>query len=239
MSLYRKSINAQISVKKLVLQMLLDANIPIRSGAFHLKTYISEQYAYLGSCNLTGGSLDFNLEAGIISRNTSIHSQLINLFRQFWQQHSRDEVLPVSNSDGFRLRSFHPSSDERYESYPNLLTPSQYKRDLIEQLKTFRGQVQIYSRSFQPSPEIEYYLRFSDTHIFVDSQFRNSNTNFPVEIRNNFHAKITILGDKVAYVGGVNFNFASSTLSLKDLMYKTNSPKEVAQICQKVASIHS
>jgi phosphatidylserine/phosphatidylglycerophosphate/cardiolipin synthase-like enzyme len=121
--------------------MLLNANIPIRSGAFHLKTYISEQYAYLGSCNLTGGSLDFNIEAGIISRNNSIHSQLINLFWQFWQQRSRDEVIPTLISDGFHLRSIHHSSQEEYQTYPSLLTPSRYKKDLIEKLINFRVQV--------------------------------------------------------------------------------------------------
>ncbi len=34
------------------LMMLLDAGARIRGGAFHLKTYISEKAAYLGSCNL-------------------------------------------------------------------------------------------------------------------------------------------------------------------------------------------
>ena len=225
--------------KKACLRMLLDANIPIRSGAFHLKTYISEQYAYLGSCNLTGGSLDFNIEAGIISRNTSVHSQLINLFRQFWQQHSRDEVLPVSNLDGFCLRSVHGFSDEQYESYPNLLTPSQYQRDLIEELKSFKGQVQIYSRSFQPSLEIKQYLIKLDVRVFVAQRYTNHDSIFDGEILDNLHTKITLLGNKVAYVGGINFNFDSSALSLKDLMYKTNNPKEVTQIRQKIASIHS
>ena len=195
--------------KKACLRMLLDANIQIRSGAFHLKTYISEQYAYLGSCNLTGGSLDFNIEAGIVSRNTSIHTQLINLFRQFWQQRSRDEVLPVSNSDGFCLRSVHRFCDEQYQSSPNLLTPSQYQKDLIEQLKNFQGQVQIYSRSFQPSLEIAQYLRLLDTRIFVDSQVLTPHSSFNVKKIDNLHAKITLLGVQVAYLGGINFNFGN------------------------------
>lgn len=110
---------------------------------FTLKPIYTEQSAYLGSCNLTGGSLDFNLEAGVVSQNNSTHTQLINIFRQFWQQRSRDEVIPISKWDGFRLRSLNHSPQEKYESYPNLLTPSQYKRDLIEQLTHFRGQVQI------------------------------------------------------------------------------------------------
>ncbi len=225
--------------KKACLRMLLDANIQIRSGAFHLKTYISEQYAYLGSCNLTGGSLDFNIEAGIVSRNTSIHTQLINLFRQFWQQRSRDEVLPVSNSDGFCLRSVHRFCDEQYESSPNLLTPSQYKKDLIEQLKNFQGQVQIYSRSFQPSLEIAQYLRLLDTRIFVDSQVLTPHSSFNVKKIDNLHAKITLLGDKVAYIGGINFNFGSSTLSLTDLMYKTTSNQQITQIRQNITSLQS
>ncbi len=224
--------------KKACLRMLLDANIQIRSGAFHLKTYISEQYAYLGSCNLTGGSLDFNIEAGIVSRNTSIHSQLINLFRQFWQQRSRDEVLPVSNSDGFCLRSVHHKSDEQYQSSPNLLTPSQYQKDLIEQLKNFQGQVQIYSRSFQPSLEIAQYLRLLDTRIFVDSQVLTPHSSFHVKKIDNLHAKITLLGDKVAYLGGINFNFGNSG-SLTDLMYKTTSNQQISRIRQNITSLQS
>ena len=53
------------------LKLLLDAGVRIRGGAFHLKTYISETAAYLGSCNLTGGSLDFNLESGLICQGTA------------------------------------------------------------------------------------------------------------------------------------------------------------------------
>ncbi|GAX44859.1 hypothetical protein NIES4075_58780 [Tolypothrix sp. NIES-4075] len=224
---------------KACLKMLLDANIPIRSGAFHLKTYISEQYAYLGSCNLTGGSLDFNIEAGIISRNHFIHSQLINLFRQFWQQRSRDEVIPTLNADGFHLRSIHHSSQEEYQTYPSLLTPSRYKKDLIEKLRNFRGQVQIYSRSFQPSPEIEQYLRLLDTRIFLDSQMRVNCSTFNITKIDNLHAKITLLGNEVAYIGGINFNFSNSALTLNDLMYKTTNSKEITEIRQHIASLSS
>lgn len=225
--------------KKACLRMLLNANIPIRSGSFHLKTYISEQAAYLGSCNLTRGSLDFNLEAGIVFQNNSVHTQLINLFHQFWQQRSRDEVIPVSNLDGFHLRSIHHSTQKIFESYPNLLTPSQYKRDLVEQLTHFRGQVQIYSRSFQASPEIERFLHLLDTHIFIDSQFTTKCFRLNVKSVDNLHAKVTLLGNKVAYIGGINLNFANSALALNDLMYKTNTLNEIAQIRQDINLLYS
>lgn len=223
--------------KKACLQMLLNANIPIRSGTFHLKTYISEQYAYLGSCNLTGGSLDFNIEAGIVSRNTSIHSQLITLFQQFWQQHSRDEVIPTSNYDGFSLRSLHRFCRTSYESYPTLLTPSQYQRDLIEHLRNFKGQVQIYSRSFQPSLEIEQYLNLLDTRVFVDSTISANHSKISINKIAHLHAKITLLGEEVAYIGGINFNFSNSSLSLDDLMYKTTNSIEIHQIHQNIYSL--
>ncbi len=57
------------------LKLLLDAGARIRGGAFHLKAYISEKAAYLGSCNLTGGSLDFNLEGGLICQGTTTHQR--------------------------------------------------------------------------------------------------------------------------------------------------------------------
>ncbi len=225
--------------KKACLRMLLDANIPIRSGAFHLKTYISEQCAYLGSCNLTGGSLDFNIEAGIVSCNNSTHTQLINLFQQFWQQRSRDEVIPTLNSDGFHLRSIHHSSQQKYQTYPSLLTPSHYKKDLLEKLRNFNGQVQIYSRSFQPSPEIEQCLHRLYTRIFVDSQIRVNCSTFYINKINNLHAKITLLGNQVVYIGGINFNFGNSALSLNDLMYKTTNSEEITQIRKNLASLNS
>jgi phosphatidylserine/phosphatidylglycerophosphate/cardiolipin synthase-like enzyme len=224
--------------KIICLRKLLNANIPIRSGAFHLKTYISEQYAYLGSANLTGGSLDFNIEAGIVTRNYGTHQQLIYLFRQFWRTHSRDEVIPDSNCDGFRLRSIHRFADDKYDNYPSLLTPNQYKIDLIEQLSNFQGQVKIYSRSFQPSPEIAAYLRLLDTQIFVDSQIAVNQPEFNIRKTNNLHAKITLLGNEVAYIGGINFNFSSSALSLNDLMYKTTNRQEINQLIENLNSLN-
>lgn len=224
--------------KIICLRKLLNAKIPIRSGAFHLKTYISEQYAYLGSANITGGSLDFNIEAGIITRNYANHQQLINLFRQFWYQRSRDEVIPDSNCDGFRLRSINHFTHNRYETYPNLLTPHQYERDLREQLSNFKGQVKIYSRSFQPSPEIAAYLQLLDTQIFVDGETSVNQPGFYLHKINNLHAKITLLGNKVAYIGGINFNFNTSALSLNDLMYKTTKTSEINQLIQNLNSLN-
>lgn len=100
--------------KKVCLQMLLDAKILIRSGAFHLKAIISEQAAYLGSCNLTPGSLSRNNEAGIVFNQDSNFNKLLNLFRNFWQQRRRDDVIPDSNLRRFELRSV-----QRYHSSKN------------------------------------------------------------------------------------------------------------------------
>ncbi|TVP62617.1 MAG: hypothetical protein EA343_10385 [Nodularia sp. (in: Bacteria)] len=223
--------------KKTCLKMLLNANIPIRSGAFHLKTYISEQYAYLGSCNLTRGSLDFNKEAGIIVSNNLLHQPLIDLFHQFWQKRSRYEVIPDHNINGFRWRSLLYSNQEQYAKYPSFLTPSQYQRDLIKNLMVFRGQVKIYSRSFQPSAEIATYLRLLDSNIFIDSRMSVKNQNFNIHRINNLHAKVTILGNQVAYIGGINFNFRD--LNFHDLMYKTNDKREISQIISQLPSLHS
>ena len=43
--------------KRECLLILRDAGLIFRGGNFHVKSYISENSAYLGSCNLTGGSL--------------------------------------------------------------------------------------------------------------------------------------------------------------------------------------
>ncbi len=231
---WREEYQRSTERKKACLRMLLNANIPIRSGAFHLKTYISERYAYLGSCNITGGNLDFNLEAGVAWRNTPIHTQLINLFQRFWHQSSQDEILPAINGDGFRLRSLYPSPQQEDESYPNLLTPYQYKQDLIAQLTTFRGEVRIYTRQFQPTPQIERLLLLSDTCVFVCNQVAPSQSTLNIQGINHLHAKVTLLGDSVAYIGGINFDFSNSYLSLTDLMYKTTNRQEITTIRQKM-----
>ena len=162
---------------------------------------------------------------------------MINLFKQFWQKCSKDEVIPDSNNDGFRLRSLLYSSQERYTKYPNFLNPSQYERDLIQQLRNFQGDVKIYSRSFQPSAEIANYLRLLDTNIFIDSRMSVTNQDLNIHIINNLHAKITILGNQVAYIGGINFNFNNS--HSHDLMYKTTDTKEINQIISQLPSLHS
>jgi phosphatidylserine/phosphatidylglycerophosphate/cardiolipin synthase-like enzyme len=224
--------------KKTCFRMLLNANIPIRSGNFHLKTYISEQYAYLGSCNLTQGSLDFNLEAGIIFSNNLQHQALINLFCEFWQKNSTDEVVADNNLDGFRLRSLLRVNQESFKNSDGtiLLTPAQYERDLSKNLRNFKGQVKIYSRSFLPSPEIAASLSFLDTSIFIASGIVVNHEDFNIHRIDNLHAKITILGDEIAYIGGVNFNFGD--LHLHDLMYKTTNTREINQIASLISSLY-
>lgn len=238
--LYRRS----DELKQLCLQMLLDANIPIRSGAFHLKTIISEQAAYLGSCNLTPGSLNRNIEAGIVFKHNSALNELLKLFRNFWQQRSRDDVIPNSNLRRFELRSVQQYHSPNYEhsQSASLLTPRQYQQDLMKQLKTFKGEVQIYSRSFHPAPEITELLDspLIKVKLFVDSAFPPNVrlSNLSIELVDNLHAKVTVIGEQVAYIGGVNFNFKVHALPLADVMYKITSAGAIAQIRQELALLN-
>lgn len=214
------------------IQQLLNANIRIRSGRFHLKTCISENAAYLGSCNFTPGSLDFNIEAGIIWRNTSVHASLISIFYQYWQQKSKDEVIPAIHFDGFELRPIKTYKSHEHESFPDLLTPQRYYHDLCTQLQEFQGKVFIFSRSFQPSTDLERLLKLSKTQIFIDSQMPANLSSIKIIRIKNLHAKITLLGNRVAYLGGINFNFSKRHSSLNDLMYKTTNTEEIKQIYQ-------
>lgn len=230
--------------KRVCLQKLLDANISIRSGTFHLKTVISEKSAYLGSCNLTSGSLNRNLEAGIIYNNLAVRNAIINLFQHFWQHHSHDDVIPASNYDGFYLRSvqrFDLGSIKQWKS-DFLLTPQQYYRDLVESLKTFHGDVLIYSRSFYPSQEIFKLLDKPSIKlkVFVDSQLTPKilPQRCQYKLIDNFHAKVTLLGNKQAYIGGVNFNFKPKALCLKDAMFKITNPEIITQIRQNLSTFN-
>ncbi|MFM6354407.1 MAG: phospholipase D-like domain-containing protein [Planktothrix sp.] len=216
--------------KKDCLRQLLDAKVKIRSGAFHLKTCISENHGYLGSMNLTRGSLDVNLESGMICQNNETHQQLINVFRYFWQSSSRDHVIPVLGFDGFELRTIKRYRQESYPVSSTLLTPSQYYNDLLKELSDFEGKVIIVSRSFQATAELRSQLQRLNSIIYIDQEMRFLDSTINIKRVKNIHAKITILGNKIAYIGGINFNFSLKHQKSYDLMYKTTDSQEISQI---------
>ena len=212
------------------LKLLLDAGARIRSGAFHLKTYITEKAGYLGSCNLTGGSLDFNLESGLICQGTSTHQELVQCFTDFWQYKTKYHVFPSIETGKFNQRTLNHSSQGDRFLFQTLLTPKQYREDLYEQLSKYSGKVEIYSRGFAPDAEILNLLSSRSTHIYADGFIRNKNSRITTHFRTGIHAKVTLIGDRVAYLGGVNFQFAPGGFSLKDLMYKTCDREEITKI---------
>ncbi|SKB15501.1 conserved hypothetical protein [Planktothrix sp. PCC 11201] len=216
--------------KKDCLRQLLDAKVKIRSGAFHLKTCISEKHGYLGSVNLTRGSLDVNLESGIICRKTEIYQQLINVFRYFWQSSSRDHVVPVLGFDGFELRTIKRYRQESYPVSTTLLTADQYYNDLLKELSNFAGKVVIFSRSFQATAELKSQLQRLNTTVYIDQEMGCSDSTINIKRVKNLHAKITLLGNKIAYIGGINFNFSLKHQRSYDLMYKTTDSQEISQI---------
>jgi hypothetical protein len=216
--------------KKDCLRQLLDAKVKIRNGAFHLKTCISENYGYLGSVNLTRGSLDVNLESGIICKNNETHQQLINIFRYFWECSSRDHVIPVLGFDGFELRTVKRYRQEYYPVSSSLLTPEQYYNDLLKELINFKGKVVIFSRSFQATAELKSQLQRLNTIIYIDQEMKSSDSTITIKQVKNLHAKITLLGNKIAYIGGINFNFSLKRQRNYDLMYKTTDSQEINQI---------
>lgn len=214
------------------LTMLLDAGVHIRSGAFHLKAYISEKAAYLGSCNLTGGSLDFNLEAGLICQKNPTHQDLIKFFRHCWQYKAGYNVIPSSIGGSFICRSLeHVSPDSGFKS-DNFFTSFQYIKDLKKelQLSQFRDKVEIYSRDLSCDAELTSLLKNCSTCIYSEACNRSK---YPFTFKNSLdklHAKVTLLGDRVAYLGGVNFRFGVQDSNLIDLMYKTSDREEIKKI---------
>lgn len=225
--------------KKDCLRQLLDAKVKIRSGAFHLKTCISEHHGYLGSVNLTRGSLDVNLESGIIFKNNETYQQLINIFRYFWESSSRDNVISVLGFDGFELRTIKRYRQESYPVSPTLLTPSQYYNDLLKELSDFEGKVIIVSRSFQATAELRSQLQRLNTIIHIDQEMKLSDSTITIKEVKNLHAKITLLGNKTAYIGGINFNFSRKHQRSYDLMYKTTDSQEINQIINALGGSRS
>ena len=134
--------------KRKCLGMLSKAGLGFRSGNFHLKTYISEQSAYLGSCNLTGGSLERNGEAGMLWKNTSEHQFLIEYFRYLWTHQTTSQSIP--SPIGFRDESLEKVSGSPPQS-DIFLDHHAFKQDLSLSLQRFAGQeIRIYTRTFEP-----------------------------------------------------------------------------------------
>jgi hypothetical protein len=217
------------------LKLLLDAGVRIRGGAFHLKTYITEKAAYLGSCNLTGGSLDFNLESGLICQGTATHQDLWQYFTRCWSHKTKYDVLSLQS--GFNQRTLESSSpNDRFNSQA-LLTPRQYREDLYRELNKCSQKVEIYSRGFSPDAEILNLLANCSTRIYAEGFIRNKSSRITTHFTEGVHAKVTLIGDRLAYLGGVNFQFAPQGFKLIDLMYKTSDRQEITQIRQQLAAL--
>ena len=219
------------------LTMLLEAGSQIRGGSFHLKTYISEQAAYLGSCNLTGGSLDFNLEGGLICQGTTSYQDLVEYFTHFWQYRTGYDVFPSPTEGSFIQRGLNNSSSAPQFRSETLLTPSQYRNDLEQELSRFRGQVEIYSRGFAADARILPLLQTHSTHVYFEAFINTRDRRIFQHFLPGVHAKITLLGDRIAYLGGVNFNFTPQGFNSIDLMYKTSNRQEIHQIRKQLSAL--
>ncbi len=222
--------------KSYCLQMLLSAGANIRIGDFHLKSYISERAAYLGSCNLTGKSLDFNLEGGVVFQNTKTHKGLLDMFNYLWQYYGHYDILPIVGKKGFLQRSVPKMQIPNSFYHPYLLTYYQYKDDLLRQIQAVKGEIKVYSYSFNPGSEFLALLRTKSTCIYLNSV--PDNTRLVTKTIKNQHAKITILSDEVAYIGGINFDFRTTKRNLVDLMYRTTDPEEISQIFRQLATVY-
>ena len=215
--------------KKDCLRMLSKAGVSFRSGNFHLKTYISEQSAYLGSCNLTGGSLERNGEAGMLWQNTPEHQFLINYFRYLWTHETIAQAIP--SPIGFRNESLSkiigtsPQSDR-------ILDHCDFKKDLSHSLKAFSNQeIRIYTRKFQPlSPQVNL---LTNARIFYG---HDNATRLQTRQIHNLHAKIIVIGSQVAYIGSQDFAFRHNPFI--DLTYKTTNAKEIQLITQQLKNLH-
>jgi hypothetical protein len=216
--------------KRKCLGMLRKANLGFRSGNFHLKTYISEQSAYLGSCNLTGGSLERNGEAGMLWQNTLEHQFLVEYFRYLWTHQTTSQSIPSSN--GFCIESLEKFSGSPPQS-DLLLDHHAFKKDLSSSLKKFSGQeIRIYTRNFQPLSLQLNLLTNPRNRISFGSY---NATSLQARKIHNLHAKIIIIGSQVAYIGSQDFTFSYNPLL--DLTYKTTDSQEIKLITKQIQKL--
>lgn len=224
-------------LKKRCLRRLLQGGVPFRSGPFHLKTYLSEQSAYLGSCNLTGGSLSRNLEVGYIWQQTSEHHFLIDLFRYLWNTKAKAKCLPISSGVGFHIETVEAiaSPSPTHSSFLNFY---EYQRDLTQVLREFshnpQGEVVIYTRNFNPTPEQLNLLSYLPTHIYYG---RWNNTHLEGQQLAHLHGKVVVIGDRTAYVGSQDCAFGRNPLI--DLTFKTTDPQLIQEIMNHLPHLHT
>jgi hypothetical protein len=143
-----------------------------------------------------------------VQKNT-LHQELLRKFQYYWEAKSQDLVYRTGRQGELMLRSVPPSMLPAHRS-TYLLSPEQYYEDLQQELSQFQGQVSIYSRSFKPEIILEQRLLscFCETRLFIETDHSSHiKSKFKVTPIRCLHAKVTILGDRVAYVGGINFNF--------------------------------
>ncbi len=219
--------------KRECLLILRDAGLTFRGGNFHIKSYISENSAYLGSCNLTGGSLGRNGEAGIIWNSTAEHQFLIDYFRHLWTNQTDAETIPLANALELRTTS-RRKTDRPLPVSDRFLNHQEYIRDVTSSLQNFAGEeVRIYTRTLNPLPQQINLLKNSNNRIFYGSY---NNARLPAKKIENLHAKIVIIGSQVAYIGSQDL--AINREPFLNLTYKTTNPQEIAQIRQQLKNLH-
>lgn len=220
-------------LKQECLQILLKAKVTFRTGNFHLKTYISEQGAYLGSCNLTGGSLNRNLEGGILWQHNPQHQFLIDYFRHLWQQETIAKATP--SSEGYRMESLIPNKVASPKNN-NFLNYYEYEKDLMISLAKFKENPQdkviILTRNFIPNSQQLNLIR-KIPHLIFYSNFNSSN--LKAKKVYHLHTKIVLIGSDIAYISSQDFAFTHSPLF--DLTYKTTNPQEIKLIISQLNQI--
>lgn len=219
--------------KQACLRALAQAGVSFRSGQFHLKTYISEKTAYLGSCNLTGGSLGRNGEAGLLWSHTPQHQELIDYFCYLWSAKTQATAIP--SPIGWQVRSI--SRPNRGAPPPiTLLDAYGFKQDLDRELQRFaqnpQGRLRIYTRNFDPTFHQINLLRHLQPQICC-GHYNSS----PLDSRAvpNLHGKVILLGDQTAYLGSQDFSFGQG--GFVELTYKTQKADEVRLIAQNLCNL--
>ncbi len=219
--------------KRECLRTLAESGAFIRSGLFHVKFCLTEQQAYLGSCNLTGGSLERNGEAGIIWQQTEKHYQLFEYFQDLWSAKTTAEI--ISSIQG--VRSINLTNQTSITSVNGFLSYFDYKNDLESSLTEFAkhpdGEVYIYGRSIRPSFKQRQILANLNSKIFYGW---NNFSGLKAYLIRNLHAKVVILGKQVAYIGSQDLSVSRNPNH--DLTYKTIDTEEIKLIKQLVENLH-
>jgi hypothetical protein len=221
------------NLKIICLTKLLEAGCIVKYSDIHFKAILSENDFYIGSANLTRGSLYHNYECGIVSSKSTENSCLIKIFETLWLNHS-SHILSEDGSEQIKAIEVkeRKHSDGVKITHQNILGVYDYYQQIKNKLnKNDYSRLLIFTWNVNIDPGIRKLLlknKFK-VQIFYGNEAKDTDEFISVKI-NHLHAKAVLFDDSDLFLGGIDFlQNPSNENALIDFMYYTNTKNIITQ----------